>query len=129
MPNPRSDFLPIVDRPALQLPKGNRVAVSVIINAEERDFKASMARTVLPFTQGIAAIPDVANYGWYDYGQRVGFWRIKEVLDKHGIRASVSFSIVSFRSSTQILSRSTFGAVSSCTAFRASASIVTQYRS
>lgn len=92
MPNPRADFLPIADRPALQLPKGNRVAVSVIINVEEWDFKASMPRTVLPFPQGVTAIPDVANYGWYDYGQRVGFWRIKEVLDKHGIRASVSLN-------------------------------------
>jgi len=92
MPNPRADFLPIVDRPALQLPNGCRIAVSVVINVEEWDFKAPMARTVLPFPQGVTLTPDVANYGWYEYGHRVGFWRIKEVLDRHGVKASVSLN-------------------------------------
>lgn len=92
MPNPRADFLPIIERDALQLPEGGRIAVWVIVNVEEWNFEAPMARTVLPFPQGVSLTPDVANYGWYDYGQRVGFWRIKEVLDRHGIRATLSLN-------------------------------------
>lgn len=92
MPNPRADYLPIIERDALQLPDGGRVAVWVIVNVEEWSFDAPMARTVLPFPQGVHLTPDVANYGWYDYGQRVGFWRIKEVLDQHGIRATLSLN-------------------------------------
>ena len=37
-------------------------------------------------------IPDIANFGWFDYGLRVGFWRFKQVLDRHGIRATVSLN-------------------------------------
>ncbi|MEV0700102.1 hypothetical protein AB0I53_19645 [Saccharopolyspora sp. NPDC050389] len=34
-------------------------------------------------------MPDLLNHGWRDYGARVGFWRVMESLDRHGIRASV----------------------------------------
>ncbi len=33
--------------------------------------------------------PDPLNYGWRDYGPRVGIWRMMDILDKHHIRASV----------------------------------------
>src|SRR6266704_2908079 len=33
--------------------------------------------------------PDALNYGWRDYGPRVGIWRMMESLDRHGVRASV----------------------------------------
>ena len=94
MPNPRTDYLPIVDRPRLPVPDGNRIIVWVVVNIEEWPLTGPMARTVLPFPQGVTALPDVANYGWHEYGLRVGFWRIKEVLDKHAIRASVSLNAV-----------------------------------
>ncbi len=34
-------------------------------------------------------VPDALNYGWRDYGARVGIWRTMESLDRHGIRPSV----------------------------------------
>ena len=34
-------------------------------------------------------VPDALNYGWRDYGPRVGIWRMIESLDRYGIRASV----------------------------------------
>lgn len=92
MANPRADYLAIVDRAPLQLPGGNRLAVWVVVNVEEWPISGPMARTVLPFPQGVAAIPDVANYGWHEYGLRVGFWRLKEVLDRHGVRATESLN-------------------------------------
>ncbi len=33
--------------------------------------------------------PDPLNYGWRDYGPRVGIWRLIDSLDRHGLRASV----------------------------------------
>jgi len=92
MPNPRADYLPIIDRPALKLPDGKRMIVWIIVNIEEWPITGAMARTVLPFPQGVSAIPDIANYGWHEYGLRVGIWRIKDVLDKHRIKASVSLN-------------------------------------
>ena len=92
MANPRADYSPIFHRKPLRLPGGARVAVWPVINVEEWDINATMARTVLPSPQGVSLIPDVANFGWFDYGMRVGFWRFKQVLDRHGIRATVSLN-------------------------------------
>lgn len=92
MSNPRDDFIPIVDRQPLKLPGNARVAVWVIINVEEWDINEAMARQVLPAPQGVSAIPDIPNYSWHEYGLRVGFWRLKGVLDKHQIKATVSLN-------------------------------------
>ena len=92
MANPRADYSPIFLRKPLKLPGGARVAVWPVINVEEWDINAPMARAVLPSPQGVSIIPDIANFGWFDYGMRVGFWRFKQVLDSHGIRATVSLN-------------------------------------
>ena len=92
MANPRAEYSPIFQRKPLRLPGNARVAVWVIINVEEWDINAPMARTVLPTPQGRAVLPDIPNFGWFDYGLRVGFWRLKGVLDRHGIRATVSLN-------------------------------------
>ncbi|MBI2165017.1 MAG: polysaccharide deacetylase family protein [Chloroflexi bacterium] len=92
MSNPRAEYVPIIDRKPIKLPDGARVAVWVIVNVEEWDINEPMARTVLPAPQGVKVIPDIPNYSWFEYGLRVGFWRIKEVLDRHGIKATVSLN-------------------------------------
>ena len=92
MPNPRSDYSNIFDRPPLKLPDNARIVVWPIINVEEWNINEPMARTVLPVPQGRSVIPDVPNYAWYDYGMRAGYWRMKRVLDRHGIRATVSLN-------------------------------------
>lgn len=90
--NPKADYLPIVDRPPLQLPGGARLAVWVVVNVEVWDYHAPLPRTVLPYPQGAAIVPDVPNYSWFDYGLRVGVWRLKESLDRLGIRATMSLN-------------------------------------
>jgi peptidoglycan/xylan/chitin deacetylase (PgdA/CDA1 family) len=37
--------------------------------------------------------PDVQQYGYRDYGNRVGFWRMLEVLDAYDIRCCVSLNL------------------------------------
>ncbi len=92
MSNPRAEYSPIVGRTPLKLPGGARVAVWPVINVEEWDINAPMARSVIPAPQGVTVLPDIANFSWFDYGLRVGFWRLKGVLDRHGIRASLSLN-------------------------------------
>ena len=92
MPNPRADFSPIFDRPRLTLPDGARVAVWFIINVEEWDLGQPMARTVLPSPQGAPVSPDIPNYSWFDYGLRVGFWRLQRALDEHRLPATISLN-------------------------------------
>ena len=92
MNNARLDYSPVIDRKPLKLPGNGRVAVWVIVNVEEWDINTPMPRAVLPPPQGVTVIPDIANYSWSDYGLRVGFWRLKEVLDRYQIRATVSLN-------------------------------------
>jgi allantoinase len=39
-----------------------------------------------------ARIPNVRNWAVRDYGNRVGIWRIMEVLSRYGIRASAALN-------------------------------------
>jgi peptidoglycan/xylan/chitin deacetylase (PgdA/CDA1 family) len=86
------EYSPIIDRRPFELPKKARVAVWVIVNVEKWDINSPMPRALLPPPGGGSVIPDIPNYSWYDYGLRVGFWRIKEVLDKHRIKGTLSLN-------------------------------------
>jgi allantoinase len=86
-PKDRIVYSPITARPPLRLPGGARMAVWVIVNVEEWDIDQTMPRTVLTPPAGGAPMPDIPNWCWHEYGNRVGFWRLLEVLDAHEIRA------------------------------------------
>ena len=86
-PHDRIAYSPITDRPALRLPGGARLAVWVIVNVEEWDIDQPMPRTVLTPPAGGSPSPDIPNWAWHEYGNRVGFWRMLEVFDQHAIPA------------------------------------------
>ena len=79
----RAEYSPIIDRPPFKLPGGARVAVWVIVNVEMWDIESPLPRTAAPPPGGGTVVPDIPNYSWYDYGLRVGVWRIKSILDRH----------------------------------------------
>src|ERR1700739_2355965 len=91
-PRDQIPYSAIIDRPPLRLPKSARVVVWVIVNVEEWDIHGPMPRTVLPPPGGAQVIPDVPNFAWFEYGMRVGFWRLKSVLDKHKIKATLAIN-------------------------------------
>ncbi|MER5661696.1 polysaccharide deacetylase family protein [Streptomyces mirabilis] len=79
------DYSPISERPAFTLPGGAKVACYIGLNIEH--FRIDRASTsIWPGTADL--VPDALNYGWRDYGPRVGIWRLIESLDRHGVRAS-----------------------------------------
>ncbi|HCU90267.1 MAG TPA: polysaccharide deacetylase [Gammaproteobacteria bacterium] len=80
------DFDPIIDREPLKLPRGERIAVIPFINIEH--FPAAIAGTALT-SATTSLTPDPLNYGWRDYGMRVGLWRLMDLLDTFGMRATV----------------------------------------
>jgi peptidoglycan/xylan/chitin deacetylase (PgdA/CDA1 family) len=84
--NPPFDYSPIVDRAPLAWPGGARVAVYVGLNVEY--FLPDRPSTNI-FPATVELTPDALNYGWRDYGARVGIWRMMESFDRHGIRPSV----------------------------------------
>ncbi len=57
------------------------MAVWVIVNVEEWDIDQPMPRTVLTPPAGGSPSPDIPNWSWHEYGNRVGFWRILDVFD------------------------------------------------
>jgi peptidoglycan/xylan/chitin deacetylase (PgdA/CDA1 family) len=88
----RAEYSAIVDRKPVKLPGGARLGVWFIVNVEKWDINATMARSVLPAPQGVTVTPDIPNYSWFDYGLRIGFWRLQKVLDKYQVKATVSLN-------------------------------------
>jgi len=92
LPTERIDYSPINSRPPLKLPGGARMVVWTIVNVEEWDINQPMPRTVLTPPAGGSPMPDIPNWAWHEYGNRVGFWRMLEVLDALGIKASLAIN-------------------------------------
>jgi hypothetical protein len=92
LPTERIPYSPIAGRPPLQLPGGARMAVWVIVNVEEWDAEAPMPRTVLTPPAGGSPSPDIPNWAWHEYGNRVGFWRILDALDTFYIKAVLAIN-------------------------------------
>lgn len=101
MDNRLYDFSPIIRRPRLEWPDGARVAFWVGLNIEHYEM-GQPSVSIEPATAQL--VPDPLNYGWRDYGPRVGVWRMMDVLDKYGLRASVH-SIPTSASTTRKSSR------------------------
>jgi allantoinase len=92
LPTERIAYSPISDRPKLSLPGSARLAIWVIVNVEEWDINKAMPRTVLTPPAGGSPMPDIPNWAWHEYGNRVGFWRMLEVFDDFSIPAVLAIN-------------------------------------
>jgi peptidoglycan/xylan/chitin deacetylase (PgdA/CDA1 family) len=70
------DYSAIVDRPPLEWPDGKRLAFWIAPNIEHLEVLAP---------DGSFHSRDVARL---DYGNRVGIWRVMEVMDRYGMRGT-----------------------------------------
>ena len=86
-PSPYGPFpyTPSIDRPRLELPGGARLALWVVPNIEFFPLNDKVFF-------GAGFVPDVLAWSNRDYGNRVGIFRIMEVLDRHAIRATVALN-------------------------------------
>src|SRR5262245_61055874 len=81
------DYSPIINRPRLTWPKGERLALWVIPNIE---FFSLQER---PGGYGAGGkTPDVVMWSDRDYGNRIGVWRLMDVLERYGIRGTVALN-------------------------------------
>lgn len=76
----RYDYRPIADRPTYQWPNGTHLAVYVGLNLEHFAFGEGLGAELAPG----GPQPDVLNFAWRDYGNRVGAWRMLELFDRLG---------------------------------------------
>jgi peptidoglycan/xylan/chitin deacetylase (PgdA/CDA1 family) len=91
-PGDRIDFSAISEREPLKLPGDARMIVWPVFALEVWDIARAMARTVIPPPQGQPLLPDVPNWSWHEYGMRVGFWRVKSMLEALGVRPTVTLN-------------------------------------
>ncbi|WP_420623248.1 polysaccharide deacetylase family protein [Candidatus Poriferisodalis sp.] len=94
LPPHRVRYLPIVDRPRIRWPNDARVALWIAPNVEHYEYLPPRDPQRNTWTR--SPHPDVQGYGYRDYGNRVGFWRMLEVLDRYGVVATASTNLAVF---------------------------------
>ena len=72
----RYDYSPIATRPRGAWPNGRGLAVYVALNLEQYAWGEGLVEDLVPGIPG----PDVLNNSWREYGNRVGAWRLHELL-------------------------------------------------
>jgi peptidoglycan/xylan/chitin deacetylase (PgdA/CDA1 family) len=74
----RYPYAAIHQRPDYSFPAGKRLAVYLAFNIEHFDFGDGLGASLAP----PGPQPDVLNFSWRDYGNRVGVWRCLELFDE-----------------------------------------------
>jgi allantoinase len=74
----RFDYSAIHQRPDYSWPDGKRLAVYIGLNLEHFAFGEGLGACLAPAQPQ----PDVLNYSWREYGNRVGAWRLLELFDE-----------------------------------------------
>jgi allantoinase len=81
----RYPYSAITRRKDYSWPGGRRLAVYLGFNIEHFEFGAGLGAALGPRTPE----PDVLNYSWRDYGNRVGVWRCLELFDELALPVGV----------------------------------------
>lgn len=81
----RYDYLPWAQRPRESWPGGRKLAVYLGVNLEHFAFGEGLGAELAPG----GPQPDILNYAWRDYGNRVGAWRLLQMLDELSLPATV----------------------------------------
>jgi peptidoglycan/xylan/chitin deacetylase (PgdA/CDA1 family) len=81
----RYRYSAIVNRPDFNWAGGKRLAVYVGLNLEHFAFGDGLGAELCPG----GPQPDVLNYAWRDYGNRVGVWRLIDLFDELSLPVSV----------------------------------------
>ncbi len=84
-------YSPIVEREPLRWPGDARMALWIIPNIEHYQYLPPGPGRQNPYPR--MPHPDVGAYGVREYGNRVGFWRMMPLLDKFGVRPTLSLNV------------------------------------
>ncbi len=74
----RFKYSPITKRPDYSWPEGKRLAIYFAINTEHFAFGGGLGHAL----SNELPQPDARTFAWRDYGNRVGVWRLYELLDE-----------------------------------------------
>jgi allantoinase len=87
---PWIDYLPIVERPPLVWPNDARLVVMICPNILYYEFSPPFDPWIDPWAR---MTPDVMMYGRQEYGARVGFWRLLDILDKYQLPCTAVLNV------------------------------------
>jgi len=94
----RYDYVPLRGRPDYSWPQGRRLAFTVTTNIEWFAFGAGLghdpAKAGEPQTH--------RNYSWRDYGNRIGIWRLFDLLDELALPAGHTTNSLIYHYAPQI---------------------------
>src|ERR1700716_981226 len=80
----------ITERKPFRWPGNNTLAVWFAPNVEVWQYDSAFGIGITPNPANY--VPDVFNYAWREYGMRVGLWRIADVFDAAGVKATVALN-------------------------------------
>lgn len=81
----RYDYTPWRGRRPYSFPNGAKLAVYLGVNLEHFAFGEGLGAELAPG----GPQPDILNFAWRDYGNRVGAWRLLDLLDDLALPATV----------------------------------------
>jgi allantoinase len=95
-------YTPLPQRNPIQWPGGKRVALILTFNLETWDLVKDTTKPY--YAGGPPILPDILpgnvadypNYTWREYGQRVGIWRLIDLFDEMGVKASCTTNALTF---------------------------------
>ncbi len=98
-------FSAINDRPTLSWPDGNRLAVWVVLHLEQWELQPPAAALRDARFRGEFGnfFPDYRTYSTREYGNRVGIYRILDILDRHGLPVTVAANGALCRARPQLI--------------------------
>lgn len=85
-------YAPVISRPKVSWPNGKRLAVWIVPNVEFYEYTPPPA-TGRETWDRVPSHPDVREYGFRDYGNRVGIWRMDELLRQYPVRPTASLNL------------------------------------
>ena len=95
----RYDFNPLPSRPAGCWPGGARVAFYVALNLEQDSFGDGLVEDLVP----PLGQPDVMNYSWRDWGNRIGAWRLLAMFRELGFAPSLLVNTVLYETAPGLI--------------------------
>lgn len=95
----RYPYSPISARPVYDWPDGKRLAIYIGLNLEWFSFGEGLGAELAPG----GPQPDVLNYAWRDYGNRVGVFRLAELFGELGLPVSLLANAEMFRHAPQAI--------------------------
>lgn len=93
MDNPYTTWSPLPARPRLEWPGGAQVALCVVVSLERLEWHPPADALPPPSATLLGPYPrtfSIQEVTWLEYGNRVGVFRVMDILDRLGLRATAA---------------------------------------